>query len=532
MVDRGCFGCSKHVEVLKLRKEVAFLSDESVLNKKITQLSAKVDRLSVTNEKLYKENVELRKENLQLKKDNCQLIEDINDLETYKINSFKEVITARDATIEELKNKIMALEARINKDFENSSKPSSTDPNHKKIQNNREKTNRKPGGQPGHKGTYLKKKEPTSKVLLDTPKEVIDNGQDYVPTGKVITKQLVKAGFNVEVIEYEAVEYKNIKTGKKLHAAFPKDMVNDVTYDASVKAIASILHSHGNMSYDKVKEILCDLSNGMLDISKGTLANLEKEFSKKSKEEREKIIENMLNSDYIHIDGTTVRVNGKLEAILITTSPNGTILYQNEHKGYQGVEGTFIELYDKVLIHDGEATFFNYGKDHQGCLIHELRYLKGSMENEPELTWAGKMHDLLQKMIHEVNEAKRIGSTELPIETVKEFNKEYSSIINIGFNEYVGREKQLKYYNDGYNTLKRLNKRKSSYLYFLTHIDIPATNNEAELVARKAKMHTKQNGGCRNGEYAQYYCDTLSVIESNRLEGISRYQTLLNVFQK
>ena len=157
MVDRGCFGCSKHVEVLKLRKEVAFLSDESTLNKKITQLSAKVDRLSVTNEKLYKENVELRKENLQLKKDNCQLIEDLNDLESNKVNDLKEVITARDATIEELNNKIMALEARINKDFENSSKPSSTDPNHKKIQNNREKTNRKPGGQPDHKGTYLKK---------------------------------------------------------------------------------------------------------------------------------------------------------------------------------------------------------------------------------------------------------------------------------------------------------------------------------------------------------------------------------------
>ena len=58
--------------------------------------------------------------------------------------------------LEEEKGKNQKLRAQINRDYENSSIPSSMKPNHKKISNSREKTNKKPGGQPGHKVSFLK----------------------------------------------------------------------------------------------------------------------------------------------------------------------------------------------------------------------------------------------------------------------------------------------------------------------------------------------------------------------------------------
>ena len=55
------------------------------------------------------------------------------------------------------------------------------------------------------------------------------------------------------------------------------------------------------------------------------------------------------------------------------------------------------------MIHDHEKTFYKYGSAHQECLAHVLRYLKGSIENEPERTWNKDMHSLLQEMVHYVN---------------------------------------------------------------------------------------------------------------------------------
>lgn len=92
--------------------------------------------------------------------------------------------------------------------------------------------------------------------------------------------------------------------------------------------------------------------------------------------------------------------------------------------------------------------------------------------------------------------------------------------------------KKIQYYKDGDNTMKRLLKHQEEHLYFLHHIEVPATNNAAELVARKVKMHNKQSGGYRSREYGQYYCDTLSVLESNHAQGKSRYITLLDVYKK
>ena len=66
--------------------------------------------------------------------------------------------------LEDEKGKVLKLKAQINRDYENSSIPSSQKPNCKKITNNREKTGRKPGDQPGHKGYHRRTYTPTHQV--------------------------------------------------------------------------------------------------------------------------------------------------------------------------------------------------------------------------------------------------------------------------------------------------------------------------------------------------------------------------------
>ena len=555
-----CMNCRKQGELRSLRETVKRFEDGSQVKRIMSERDKAVRRY----ERLEKKYIQLSEENRKLRNENRSLKSSEEDLrleyegllsafeaqisfyseqEILQSDAFYErcesvVSFLNEAVISLVRENsekdciIQKLKAQITKDNTNSSIPSSQRPNHKTPPNNREKTGRKPGGQKGHTGHKRKKLEPTEPVHhLAPPACVVDN-PEYYKTGKKIIKQLIRVSLKLEVIQYEADVYRHHKTRKKIHAAFPEGMVNEVEYDASVSALLSLLHSHGNMSYDKISEILSDLTGGKLRPSKGMMADLEKKFSLKSVTDRQQIFNRMLVYPYMHIDGTTVRVSGKNGQVLIETSPAGTLLYHTGVKGDEAVKGTPAEIYDGTAVHDGESTFFHYGNNHQGCLVHELRYLKGSMDNEPNLTWASLMREYLQFLMHYVSTEKRNGRNELSDEERTAFINQYDEILLLAEQEYEKHPPDRRYYVDGLNTMKRLKKRREHYLRFLSDLSIPYQNNPAELIARKEKMHSKQSGGYRSEAYSQYHCDVLSVLESNRAIGIGRYATLLEVLKR
>ena len=555
-----CMNCRKQGELRSLRETVKRFEDGSQVKRIMSERDKAVRRY----ERLEKKYIQLSEENRKLRNENRSLKSSEEDLrleyegllsafeaqisfyseqEILQSDAFYErcesvVSFLNEAVISLVRENsekdciIQKLKAQITKDNTNSSIPSSQRPNHKTPPNNREKTGRKPGGQKGHTGHKRRKLEPTEPVHhLAPPACVVDN-PEYYKTGKKIIKQLIRVSLKLEVIQYEADVYRHHKTRKKIHAAFPEGMVNEVEYDASVSALLSLLHSHGNMSYDKISEILSDLTGGKLRPSKGMMADLEKKFSLKSVTDRQQIFNRMLVYPYMHIDGTNVRVSGKNGQVLIETSPAGTLLYHTGVKGDEAVKGTPAEIYDGTAVHDGESTFFHYGNNHQGCLVHELRYLKGSMDNEPNLTWASLMREYLQFLMHYVSTEKRNGRNELSDEERTAFINQYDEILLLAEQEYEKHPPDRRYYVDGLNTMKRLKKRREHYLRFLSDLSIPYQNNPAELIARKEKMHSKQSGGYRSEAYSQYHCDVLSVLESNRAIGIGRYATLLEVLKR
>ena len=77
-----------------------------------------------------------------------------------KVNEQRTRLYETETELEEEKGKNLKLRAQLNRDYENSSMPSSKSIKHKKIHNSREKTGKKPGGQPGHKGHGRKRQVP------------------------------------------------------------------------------------------------------------------------------------------------------------------------------------------------------------------------------------------------------------------------------------------------------------------------------------------------------------------------------------
>ena len=334
------------------------------------------------------------------------------------------------AELEEERGKNLKLRAQINRDYENSSIPSSKSIKRKKIANSREKTGRKPGGQPGHPGHRRKKQEPTQPViLLPAPEKVLEDS-DFKKAGRTIIKQMVGFQVYLNVREYHADVYYNTKTGERVHAAFPAGVVDEVNYDGSIRAFLFLLNNDCCVSIDKSRRFLSDLTGGKLNISKGMISKLSREFALKTAHERRNAYADMLLSPVMHTDCTNAGKNGKGCQVYVCAVPDGKVLYfAREKKGHEGIKGTVTEDYQGILVHDHDVTFYNYGADHQECLAHVLRYLKDSIENEPGRNWNKEMRSLLQEMIHFRN------GIQLPHKpdpkTISGFEKRYQAVLEL-----------------------------------------------------------------------------------------------------
>ena len=420
------------------------------------------------------------------------------------------------ARLEEEQGKNLKLRAQINRDYENSSIPSSKTIKRKKITNSREKSGRKPGGQPGHKGHSRKKQEPTHPIILLPPPEEVSEDCAFKKTGKTIIKQMVSIRMMLDVTEYHADVYYNSKTGERVHAVFPDGVVDDVNYDGSIRAFLFLLNNDCCTSIDKSRKFLSDLTGGKLNISKGMVSKLSKEFALKTEPERRSACADMLLSPVMHTDCTNARENGKSCYVYVCATPDGKALYFARRKnGHEGVKGTVAEDYQGILVHDHDITFYNYGEDHQECLAHVLRYLKSSIENEPDRTWNKKMHSLIQEMIRFRNKSQ-VSST-LEAEKSFEFEKQYLKILEIARKEYEDIPANA-YYREGYNLFLRMEKYMRNHLLFLHDLRIPATNNEAERLLRNYKRKQAQAVTFRSFESIDYLCQCMSMLILMRLE--------------
>ena len=143
--------------------------------KQFEELSNKLDDLIKENKNINTTHKnEIKKLKQDLKKEFKQEKEELKTTITNLEKSIKE----KDEMIEKLLNEIDRLKNQLNKDSSNSSKPPSTDTGKKdksgaNLYNSRKKTDKKIGGQKGHKGHSLTKEKVEKKLGLFIMKVII-----------------------------------------------------------------------------------------------------------------------------------------------------------------------------------------------------------------------------------------------------------------------------------------------------------------------------------------------------------------------
>lgn len=432
--------------------------------------------------------------------------------------------------LEEEKAKVQKLKAQINRDYETSGTPSSMSVNKKKITNNREKTGKKPGGQPGHPGHRRRQYEPTVRHEIYPSHR---GNLNYRPTGRTITKQLIDVKVNLAVTEWHTLEYRDIWTGQRVHADFPNGLVNEVTYGGTVKALAFLVQNHCSVSIGKTSDLLCEITGGQLRLSTGTICNLAKEFSQKTEAERKKAFADMMLAPSMNVDFSVARVNGINMAVFVCANDEHVLYFAKEHKGHEGVKDTPLENYQHAVTHDHDITFYKYGSKHQECLEHIRRYLKDGSINESDKTWHAKMRRLINEMMTwwgELDPDDKRNPDEIDMTKVAELEAKYDEIINLATKEYADEPPNMKYYPDGFNLCKRMKEYRDNHLLFLHDRSVSPTNNLSERLLRIFKRKQHQVMSFRSFEGLGFVCDALGVIADIRNQGKNLYDSLADIF--
>lgn len=466
---------------------------------------------------------ETRKITSTLKKEITSLNENIKEL--------KQQNELKDKKIEELLNEIDRLKNQINKNSSNSSKPSRTDivaPKKKtgaNLYNYRIKSDKKPGGQLGHNGSNL------SKSLVET---LIKEGKLKVKTiyhkiyGDKNKTPLVRYRLGIETNAYaekHIFEYSDNVTEK-----LPRDFYTEVTYDTSIKSLSIELGAYNVISYDRLSDFFSVITNGVINISNGTLVNFLKEFSKKCQPTIDNLKQQLLNSKLLYTDETTTKYEKSLMYIRNYSRENIVLYKSHENKGHKAIkEDNILTNYFGGIMGDHDTTLYSYGNYNYECNIHIGRYLEELIQNIKSITWAKKMKDLILKM----NKARNIlinnGELSFSIDKISDFKNQYDEILEISLKE--NQTIRSSFYKDKSDKLYRRMKRfKEDHLKFIDDFSVPFDNNLSERDLRVFKIKTKVSGGFRSLNGAECYVDALSIIKTSLKRNINPFDSIKQIF--
>jgi len=433
---------------------------------------------------------------LKIQKELNRNIRDNNDT----IKELNETIKSLTKKLDDAYLEIERLKNQINKDSNNSSKPSSTN-GFKKIMNNREKTGRKKGAIKGHEGKTLSPKYIEKLIELGKVDEV-----KTIEIGKTENNKNMKP-----IIKYTYdLEIKRVVT-KTLY--YPNaDIVvprgKPVSYGENIKTLSCLLNAN-YLSYDGIVQIFNHLTGNTINVSKATVLSWNDKLSIVLNPQMENIKTKLLNSLVLNVDESPIKIDG--EQYYIHTVSNGfyTLQYVTKSRSKDDVDAFgFLSMYKGIIVHDHYTLYYNYGSDNAECNVHILRYLNGVTEFT-EHNWAKELKELLLKMKSRKEALINSGNEKIEISEFNEFRNKYLEILNVGKKERLIDLKTNAYKSDELKLLNRLIKYEHNHLLFLNNFIVPFSNNRAEADLRKVKI--KQKIGKFRSELG---ADTYAIIRS------------------
>ncbi len=443
--------------------------------------------------------------------------------------------------LKKAKQEIEKLKGQLLMKSHNSSKPPSSDGLSKKPVipgSQRTPSGKKPGGQPGHRGTTLlpvRKPDRTEHHAVARCECGTDLSQQ--PVDKVEISQ----AFDLPTTPIEVTEHRReVKIcpccRTKVTAPLPAGLKGaSAEYGPRIKSYALFLMNQHLIPVRRVSEILMEMFG--VEISIGSLMRWTEElFDGLTAFERDLKLA-LIQSKAVNFDETGMRVRGSLHWLHSASTARLTFFGIHSERG-PGAMHDFAILphFRGIAVHDHWKSYFTFEDClHSLCNAHILRELKFLEEIFGE-RWSGKMRKLLLEIHQAVRDAKANGKSQLSRFIRRKFLRSYEKILRSGLRfhsahdpEFArgarGRVKQTK----GKNLLDRLRGFQTEVLRFMNNFQVPFTNNQAEQDIRMNKVKQKISGCFRSFEGAVFFCRIRSYLSTMRKQGESGLDALRSV---
>ena len=378
--------------------------------------------------------------------------------------------------------------------------------------NGRTKTSRKPGGQPGHEGKTLTRE--AVEVLIESGKCLHEIENYGNPVGDYIVRYILDVQLKTVVRELRF--YADVDGQSTL----PSELNSIVTYGNDAKALSLAINHVGNVPLKRTCELISALSNAFINLSPGSLCQYAQVLSDASSDFIEEIQTNLLNAEVLCTDSTAITVNGAQEYIRNFSTPENVLYCPMKTKTIDEMKETdILSKFAGILVHDHETALYHFGTGHAECNAHILRYLRKNTE-EAQNIWSEEMASLLVEMN---NHKKSLFQCHAGGFSQEELNRYYAR-----YDELLKQAKEQNKLTSGsiaksdeLSLIRRLETYKSNHLLFMSHPNVPFTNNMSERDLRKCKNRQKVSCGFRKDWGKSVYCTLLSVIETCRRRRIS-----------
>ena len=330
------------------------------------------------------------------------------------------VIALVEGLIERHEQRLAALEQELQErkqDSHDSGKPPSRDSFERKQQSRtasrRQRSGKRPGGQPNHPGATLRRTEDPDIVTVHAV-ERCGCGRSLAaePVADYERRQVFEVPpLAVQVTEHRAERKRCPDCGEVAVAAFPEAVGQPAQYGARLQAIAAYLKNYGLLPYQRTAELFEDLFS--IPLSVGTLVSINELCGQQLVAVNETIRNALREQPVIGVDETGMSVAGELWWLHVASTEQLTYYRAHQKRGRKALGDIgILPDYGGVAVHDHWQSYFCYDCRHGLCNAHHLRELT-FIEEQYGQPWASELQDLLLRVKKAVEDAVRAGRRRL-----------------------------------------------------------------------------------------------------------------------
>jgi transposase len=425
-----------------------------------------------------------------------------------------------------LERRIAELEARLNLNSTNSSKPPSTDPPSVKLKRRppTPPSGRKPGGQPGHK-RYTRALVPPEQL-----REIFEvkptkcqgcgaalQGDDLDPLRHQVAEV---PPVRPDVDEYRLHKLTCSCCGTATRAELPAGAPTG-PFGPRLRAILTMFAGSYRLAKRPIQQLASDLFG--LDISLGMISKLERRAAEILEPVVAEVAAAIVAAPSAHIDETSWSESNEKAWLWVGWTDDLTAFTIADNRGAGVARSILGTDKTKVVISDRFPSY-DWIEEHQYCWSHLRRDFQAMIDRHDEGSVIGSellgASDRLFHWWHKYRDGEMAWSTFLG----------YARPIRWGVRQVLGRGAACASEKTA-ATCRMLREGEEHLWTFLRVRGIEPTNNVAERALRHAVLWRKSSGGTASAWGSRFVERVLSVVATCRQQGRNVLEFLTDCFQ-